>query len=182
MRLTIHPDGAVVVTVPALNSRAVQGGVIERFVQARRRWIADKLDYFKSLGPQVFVPRISPRMSRAHSRAEYARYKEQARELAERKVSQWNAWPGYSFKVGRIFIRNQKTRWGSCSARGNLNFNYKIALLPERLADYLVVHELCHLGQMNHSRKFWDLVALAIPDYKERRKELRKIGTTMVLG
>jgi predicted metal-dependent hydrolase len=64
---------------------------------------------------------------------------------------------------------------------GNINFNYKIALLPPRLADYIVVHELCHLGEFNHSKAFWDLVAVAIPDYRERRAELRAIEKAMQL-
>lgn len=81
----------------------------------------------------------------------------------------------YGFKYGRVTIRNVKTRWGSCSKKGNLNFNYRIVFLPKELADYLVVHELCHLGEFNHSQKFWDLVAKAQPNYKKLRKELRKI-------
>lgn len=76
---------------------------------------------------------------------------------------------------GRVSIRDQKTRWGSCSRRGNLNFNYKIVFLPPHLADYLVVHELCHLLQFDHSTAFWSLVALAVPDYVRCREELRKV-------
>ncbi len=68
---------------------------------------------------------------------------------------------------------NQRTKWGSCSKKGNLNFNYKIALMPEKIADYIVVHELCHLKEFNHSRKFWNLVVKIIPDYLEIKKELK---------
>ncbi|PIP23438.1 MAG: hypothetical protein COX90_01110 [Candidatus Nealsonbacteria bacterium CG_4_10_14_0_2_um_filter_38_17] len=70
-------------------------------------------------------------------------------------------------------MKNQKTRWGSCFKKGNPNFNYKIALLSQRLADYIVVHELCHLGELNHSQKSWNLVAKAVPDYPEIRDELK---------
>ncbi|MFA5730367.1 MAG: M48 family metallopeptidase [Candidatus Paceibacterota bacterium] len=64
--------------------------------------------------------------------------------------------------------------------KGNLNFNYKIALLPERLADYIIVHELCHLKEVNHSQKFWNLVAKMMPDYLEIRNELKKSGIKSV--
>jgi len=77
--------------------------------------------------------------------------------------------------LNRIAIRNTKSRWGSCSTKGNLNFNYRIVFLPPKLADYLIVHELCHLKEFNHSKRFWDLVARAVPDYKKLQKELKKI-------
>jgi len=82
----------------------------------------------------------------------------------------------YNFKWGRVTIRNQKTRWGSCSKKGNLNFNYKIALLKPSQADYIIVHELCHLKEFNHGKNFWSLVAQTIPDYKEVRSSLRTSG------
>src|SRR3989344_1749908 len=107
------------------------------------------------------------------SKREYAKYKEMARVFAKNKIAQYNKL--YQFKVNRITIRNQKSRWGSCSKKGNLNFNYKIVLLPEALVDYVIVHELCHLGEFNHSKKFWKLVSLTIPDYKEVRKRFKGI-------
>lgn len=64
--------------------------------------------------------------------------------------------------------------WGSCSKKGNLNFNWRLIQLPPELADYVIVHELCHLKELNHSQRFWDLVGQAIPDYKERRQALRR--------
>ncbi|MDE1924740.1 MAG: M48 family metallopeptidase [Patescibacteria group bacterium] len=75
----------------------------------------------------------------------------------------------------KIFIKNLKTRWGSASKNGNLNFHYKILFLPPHLASYLVVHEVCHLKEFNHSKEFWALVASELPDYKKLRKELRLI-------
>lgn len=112
---------------------------------------------------------------RRRSKSNYLKHKEQARALAHHKVAHFNTI--YNFPINRIAIRNQKTRWGSCSRNGNLNFNYKIALIPEPLADYIVVHEICHLGEFNHSKNFWDLVARTIPDWKKKREELRRIAT-----
>jgi predicted metal-dependent hydrolase len=99
-------------------------------------------------------------------------YKENARALVHARVQHFNT--HYQVVVGRITIRNQKSRWGSCSARRNLNFNYKIVLLPKELQDYVIVHELCHLKEMNHSDRFWNLVAETIPTWETLRKQLKK--------
>ena len=99
------------------------------------------------------------------------RYREEARRLALSRLEYFNEF--YNFKYGTIRIKAQTTRWGSCSSKGNLNFNYKMALLPPHLVDYLVVHELCHLGEFNHSQNFWDLVEKTIPNYLELRAELK---------
>ncbi|MCR4313690.1 MAG: M48 family metallopeptidase [Candidatus Uhrbacteria bacterium] len=99
--------------------------------------------------------------------------REEARTFVHSRLEVFNE--HYRFEYHRVAIRNQRTRWGSCSKKGNLNFNYRIARLPIHLADYVIVHELCHLGEFNHSPQFWNLVARAIPDHRERRKELRGI-------
>lgn len=75
-----------------------------------------------------------------------------------------------------IRIKNQKTRWGSCSRKKNLNFNWKLLLAPAEIIDYVIVHELCHLRYMNHSDKFWAAVEQVFPSYKEHRKWLRENG------
>ena len=102
----------------------------------------------------------------------YLKNKEWARALVLERLTYFNE--SYGYKIGKISIRNQKTRWGSCSQKGNLNFNYKIALIAPELADYIIVHELCHLGEFNHSPKFWALVGRTIPNYLELRKMLKK--------
>jgi predicted metal-dependent hydrolase len=75
----------------------------------------------------------------------------------------------------RVTIRNQKTRWGSCSSKGNLNFNYKLFFLDTELMEYVIIHELAHRVHMNHSKEFWNLVGKYCPDYKERRKRLKAV-------
>ena len=77
---------------------------------------------------------------------------------------------------GSITVREQKTRWGSCSAKGNLNFNWKLVLMPEEILEYVVVHELAHRLQMNHSMEFWDEVEKILPDYRKRRQWLKENG------
>ncbi len=106
----------------------------------------------------------------------YLAHKETAREELTARVHYWNEF--YQFSYNRIAIRNQRRRWGSCSSLRNLNFNYKLILLPTPLQDYVVVHELCHLKELNHSVHFWNEVAKTIPDYHSHITQLRHIEHT----
>ena len=103
----------------------------------------------------------------------YLENKEIARELVKSRLEYFNQ--HYKLEWKRVAIRNQKRCWGSCSSLKNLNFNYKITLLPPHLADYIIVHELCHLVHLNHQQTFWDLVGETITDYKKCVAELRTI-------
>ncbi len=107
---------------------------------------------------------------------EYLELKEKARVLVKERLEYWNK--HYKFKYNRVSIRNQRSRWGSCSSLGNLNFNFRIVTLPIHLVDYIIVHELCHLRQFNHSQKFWNLVGETLPNYEELLLELRKVRMT----
>jgi hypothetical protein len=159
--LTIYGDGSLVVTVP----RNANENTIEEFIIKKSRWVINKLKYLKSISGPVF---------KKSAKKDYYENKERASALAKERIKYFNE--AYGFKFNRITIKNQKTLWGSCSKKGNLNFNYKIALLPQRLSDYIIVHELCHLKELNHSQKFWNLVAQTIPNYIELRKELKRSG------
>ncbi len=161
VRLIIHRDGRLVATAPG----RVSLRTIEDFFRNKSAWILEKLAVFASLPPSMVVE---------EHRAKYLEHRERARALATERLQYFNT--HYGFTYGRISVKAQKTLWGSCSRQGNLNFNYKIAIIPPALADYIVVHELCHLKELNHSPRFWSLVAETIPDYAVCRRELRKIG------
>lgn len=104
--------------------------------------------------------------------------REQAIRFVENRISYFNKF--YNFEINRVAIKNASSRWGSCSSKGNLNFNYKIIYLRPVLADYLIVHELCHLGELNHSKRFWSLVRKTIPEYVKINKELRRMPVKFV--
>lgn len=97
---------------------------------------------------------------------------ERAKQILPARIQYYAKIMGVTY--GRITLREQKTRWGSCSSKGNLNFNWKLALMPDEILDYVVVHELAHRMEMNHSDKFWKIVENVLPDYRERRKWLKE--------
>ena len=173
IRISINSYGELSVSAPKRVSQAM----IEHFILLKQDWILEKIsDAHKKyrdgdLNGEINIPQTKAER-KAKERNKYLSLKDSALKIATEKVHKWNA--HYNFKFNKISIKNQKTRWGSCSKNGNLNFSYKIAIMPEPLADYLVVHEVCHLGQFNHSAKFWALVSETIPNYKELRAELRK--------
>lgn len=111
-------------------------------------------------------------------RALEAWYRHQARAVFAERLAACNA--AYGFAYGRVSIKEQKSRWGSCSRRGNLNFNWRLLLAPLPVLDYVVVHELCHLKELNHSERFWRLVARGCPDYRTHRRWLHDNGRSLV--
>jgi predicted metal-dependent hydrolase len=159
LRLAIGSDGRLVASKPWYASERM----LQDFITERAEWVLEKLEAFRSKNGNK---------TPADRRAEYLIHKERARDLILDKLEEFNRFYQFSFKS--VSIRNQTSRWGSCSATGSLNFNYKLVLLPEPLLDYVVVHELCHLKEPNHSIRFWRLVEQKIPDHKVLRKELRK--------
>ena len=107
---------------------------------------------------------------RRGTKAHYAKHKKYARALVHERLAHYSSYLQVRYK--RVAIRNTRSRWGSCSKAGNLNFCYKVVLLPEQLRDYVIVHELCHLKEFNHSQRFWAHVAQIFPDYRARRQAL----------
>ena len=107
-----------------------------------------------------------------------AAQEKELRERAKSVLAQRTAYFARQVGVtyGRITVRDQKTRWGSCSQTGNLNFNFRLILAPSEVLDYVVVHELCHRRQMNHSAQFWQEVAQVLPDYRKRKAWLTENG------
>ena len=163
LRLTILRDGSVRVTIPKRASMTQA----ENFLRSRSKWVEEKLNHIKTLPPSPF----------AHFTTEYYRqHKESARAQLTERLESFATRYGFSYRS--IAIRNQKTCWGSCSRNRIISLNYKIIFLPEEIQDYILVHELCHLKEMNHSPKFWALVESIIPEYTQRRNELRRIGVT----
>jgi hypothetical protein len=116
-----------------------------------------------------------PREDEALARAALERwYRRRAQAIVAERLAHWNAHYGYTWT--RVAIKEQKTRWGSCSRRGSLNFNWRLLLAPLPVLDYVVIHEICHLVEPNHAPPFWALVAQTCPDYRERRDWLRRHG------
>lgn len=107
------------------------------------------------------------------------RYRNAARTQFEQRCAYYLPYTGGSYSS--ITVRDQKTRWGSCSSRGTLSFNYRLIFAPPAVLDYVVVHELCHLTHMNHSKEFWNLVGSVMPDYKKHRKWLKEHGRELTL-
>lgn len=161
MRLAVYCDGSVVVTTP----HDLQKTIAERFIREKTEWLFSKLAFFKQFDGKPVAQ---------YSHDDYLKHKEGALTLVQEKVNHFTNKYGYQYN--KISIKNQKTCWGSCSRKANLNFNYKILFLPENVQNYIVAHELCHLVEFNHSRAFWALVAMVIPDYPDMRDELKKSG------
>lgn len=122
----------------------------------------------KDLPLLIFKKLFRPRLTRQH----YLKHKEAARILAHARLGHFNA--RYGFAYNRVSIKDTKGRWGSCSSKRNLNFSYKILFLSPEECDYVIVHELCHLKEMNHGPEFWRLVAEAVPDWQKHRASIRR--------
>ena len=167
LALQVRQSGEVVVRAPLF----VREQEVRRFVEDHLAWIEKQQR--KLADAAARQQEVQPL-----TEAELSALKEQARQDLTQRVKRFA--PQVGVTCGRISIRHQKTKWGSCSSKGNLNFNCLLMLAPEAVRDYVVVHELCHRRQMNHSEAFWAEVERVLPEYREARKWLKTHGRELM--
>jgi predicted metal-dependent hydrolase len=203
VRVTVDADRGVTVVLPRLaDTRHAAAAVDELAPWINRRLL--ELDRHKATLAargttlpyldRTLTLRPEPTRTRAHLRgetllvpaapAQRARaveswYRRMARVEFERRAQA--ACTAANLHYTRLTVRGQKTRWGSCTREGALSFNWRLLLAPETVLDYVVWHEVCHLAVMDHSPKFWGLVAKHCPDHKQHAAWLRRSGATLVL-
>lgn len=162
--IQISVDGQVKVRAP----KGCPKYAIEDFICQKESWIQKHLASFSQLPAQNKPPL---------SASERQRYIKIARDIFTWKTAYYAGLMKVTY--GRISIREQKTRWGSCSSDGNLNYNWRLIFAPEQVLDYIVVHELAHRREMNHSKAFYSVVESTLPDYKKCQKWLRDNGQSL---
>ena len=161
--LEIRPDGTLLVRAP----RRLSDRAIRDFVLSRESWLREKLKKYEGR------PSLPPLTAK-----ELEALKKQARaDLTARAI---RLAPIVGVNFGRVTIRAQKSRWGSCSREGNLNFNCLLMLVPEEVREYVVIHELCHRKEMNHSKAFYAEVRRVFPDYWKWDKWLKENGDKLM--
>lgn len=147
---------------------------IKKFISSKRTWIEKHMLSMKERQEET-AKNAEPKLTNEDIKA----LADKALEYIPKRVEYFAKQLGVTYN--RITIRNQTTRWGSCSGKKNLNFNCLLMLMPKEMIDYTVVHELCHLKEMNHSKNFYNLVASILPDYKEREKWFKESGNRIMM-
>ena len=165
--LEVKPDGQVIVRVP----QKLPEREISRFVIQHADWIQKHQELVKQQRQKNPQPRM-------RSVEEIQKLADQALQVIPQRVAYYAPKVGVTY--GKITIRNQKTRWGSCSSRGNLNFNCLLMLAPPEVIDSVVVHELCHRKEMNHSDRFYQEVLRVFPDYWKWNQWLKEQGNQLL--
>ena len=160
LALYVRRDGRVEVRAPFRTGKSY----IDDFVLKKQDWIENTQNKLRERQTAKKVIRLTAE--------EESRYKKQAKEYLRMKCLYFSQIMG--FHPSEVKINSAKTRWGSCNRKGGVNFTYRLLFVPEELIDYVVVHELAHLKEMNHSDRFWSVVEQTMPDYKARRKRLRE--------
>lgn len=165
--LEIKKDLQVIVRAP----NRLPESEIMRFIEHKRDWLEKHLTIMQERKENA---KSSPKFTEN----EISQLTEKTKIIIPEKVAFFA--PIVGVQAGKITIRHQKTLWGSCSGKGNLNFNCLLTLTPPDVINYVVVHELCHLKQLNHSKKFWAEVARVLPNYKEPKSWLKKNGQELI--
>lgn len=163
-----------------ISLKVTPGGQLEvrcpRNVSTRqiRQFVASKQDWIEAALQKVYLRSSAPVFTREELKA----MTDQAKALFPPRVAFYADRIGVSY--GTITIRHQRSRWGSCTAKGNLNFNCLLTQVPPEILDYIIVHELCHRKEMNHSPRFWAEVRAHMPDWEARRAWLKKEGPALI--
>ena len=171
--IQINQDFSVTVRAP----RYASDREIRKILREKSDWIEKHLEQMKKQRARYEAQR-EDRMADQLTDTDIRALADKAMEYIPRRVRYFSEIAGVNY--GRITIRNQKTRWGSCSTKGNLNFNCLLMLTPPEVIDYVVVHELCHRLEMNHSKAFWSQVERVLPDYKAARRWLKGNGAAIM--
>ena len=157
MSLQVKRDGRIIVRAPLILDKKV----IDTFVLKHTEWIKKKQEMLKNV-----------HITEDFSKNDIKILKSQTKNIIEPILEKYSTLMGVSYE--RFSINSAKTRFGSCSSKKTLNFSFRLALYPHEAIEYVCVHELAHLKEMNHSKKFWQIVEKYLPDYKERKKLLKK--------
>ena len=167
--IEVRQDLRVIVRAP----KRASNREIMKFVEQKQDWIAKHLAYM-----QIRYEETRRAKEKQFTDDDIRKMKDEAKRVIPDRVKYYAGIMGVTF--GKITIKNQKTRWGSCSSKGNLNFNCLLMLTPDKVRDYVVIHELCHLKQMNHSKMFWAEVEKVMPDYKVYMQWLSRNGNMLI--
>jgi len=169
--VSISAEGEITLRLPLGASEAQ----INRLLLEKQSWIIRH--YLEAVKRRENRPESN--LTDAQRAALEKRYIDAAKEYFPKRAAYFAPLTGGNYS--RITIRDQKTRWGSCSAKGTLSFNWRLMLAPPAVLDYVVIHELCHLTHMDHSKAFWALVERVCPDYRTHRKWLKEHGQELAL-
>lgn len=198
LKLSINSKGEIWVSSPWY----IPNALISKFVQDNKLWIEEKIskipfvvagkypdqeiltifgkNYYINTPPDNSEGIVIKLPLKNRVKALNIALKEISRDYFSKRVAQLNR-ENFNFSYRKIFIRNQSTRWGSCSTSKNLNFNLRLALAPVEISDYVIIHELAHLKYPNHQADFWELVQSAYPNFKSARKWLKQNGNLLVI-
>ena len=174
LAIQINPDLSVTVRAPMYAPQSD----IERILREKESWIQKHIEKIREQEANKKEIQGESVESEYLTNEEIKKLADKALQHIPKRVSYYAKQIGVTY--GKITIRNQKTRWGSCSSKGNLNFNCLLMLTPPEVIDYVVVHELCHRKEMNHSGAFWVEVEKVLLDYKEQVKWLKENGGKII--